>query len=728
MGTNSLGFMHPQYYDAIADIGTSWERPHPGPFYWNGLEPSQGSRNWTASDTYVQNAQTFGQNLQATVWPYAEWDQSGTHSPAASSIIFADELGLYRHAPVNTTAYAEFLTALVERYDGDGVDDMAGLTQPVKYWEISNEPAVGSDILFFDGTAQEYFDLLKLSYETIKAADPDAIVVPAGLAGPQAEVQAFWSDVFALGGGQYMDVITFHSIGGPYDLHWADMNTFLTAQGVGDKPRWITEIELSSPGLGQASIVDADWGKWIVKTHVNALANGAERLLYVGLDAAPGEAGKNLLDLSNADRANMPAFADVPRNPAYNAYKAMAGKIDDFTAVTATASTEASGSVKFTTSGGDVYALWGSGTAIPAEISGTITVTDLTNTATVIDAATLTLTDSPVFVQIGEQGTDSDSGSGSDSGGGSSGLVTVADASVTEGDSLARSVTLTVTLASAQASDTAVTYQTADGTAAAGSDYTAAAGTMTIAAGETSGTLTLSVLGDIAVEANETFTVAFTDAGGVQTVKATVTIAENDGFIWSASDYLAANPDLITAGITTETALDHYVTFGYSESRLLSFDGSAYLVANPDLGAAGLAANDALTHYKTFGANENRILSAEAYLNANPDLLALNFTDAQAGEHYVAFGKNEGRVTGFDSAGYLMLNTDLASLGIADLVSHWQSFGQAEGRRIFDPGAYIAANKDVATAGVDVYYHYVASGQGEGRSLTPSSLAVEGLG
>lgn len=37
-------------------------------------------------------------------------------------------------------AYTAWVTAAVERYDGDGVDDMPGLLAPIRHWEVDNEP------------------------------------------------------------------------------------------------------------------------------------------------------------------------------------------------------------------------------------------------------------------------------------------------------------------------------------------------------------------------------------------------------------------------------------------------------------------------------------------------------------------------------------------------------------------------------------------------------------
>ena len=57
-------------------------------------------------------------------------------------------------------------------------------------------------------------------------------------------------------------------------------------------------------------------------------------------------------------------------------------------------------------------------------------------------------------------------------------------------------------------------YATANGTAIAGSDYTAVSGSLTFAPGETTKTVTVAVLGDTVAEADETFVVNLSGAGG----------------------------------------------------------------------------------------------------------------------------------------------------------------------------------------------------------------------
>ena len=78
-----------------------------------------------------------------------------------------------------------------------------------------------------------------------------------------------------------------------------------------------------------------------------------------------------------------------------------------------------------------------------------------------------------------------------------------------------------------------VDYATSDGTALAGSDYTASSGTLTFAAGQLSRTIPINVTNDTLYEgANETFNITLSNPGGgavlTSFTSATVTISDND--------------------------------------------------------------------------------------------------------------------------------------------------------------------------------------------------------
>ncbi len=101
--------------------------------------------------------------------------------------------------------------------------------------------------------------------------------------------------------------------------------------------------------------------------------------------------------------------------------------------------------------------------------------------------------------------------------------ITVADASVTEGNSGTTTLSVAVTLSAASTSTVTVDYATADGTATAGSDYTAANGTLRFRPGETRETISIGVIGDTIIEADETFAVTLSDPVNARIGRATAT-------------------------------------------------------------------------------------------------------------------------------------------------------------------------------------------------------------
>ncbi|WP_295006694.1 Calx-beta domain-containing protein, partial [uncultured Dechloromonas sp.] len=89
-------------------------------------------------------------------------------------------------------------------------------------------------------------------------------------------------------------------------------------------------------------------------------------------------------------------------------------------------------------------------------------------------------------------------------------------------------VTYTVTLSNPSASSVSVSYSTANGTALAGSDYTANSGILTFAPGETTKTITVAVTNDTVFEGNETYVVNLTSPSNatIATGSVSTTIAD----------------------------------------------------------------------------------------------------------------------------------------------------------------------------------------------------------
>jgi hypothetical protein len=90
--------------------------------------------------------------------------------------------------------------------------------------------------------------------------------------------------------------------------------------------------------------------------------------------------------------------------------------------------------------------------------------------------------------------------------------IRIGDVSKSEGASGTTAFVFTVTLSNTSCQTVTMNYATADGTATAGSDYTAASGTLTFGPGELSKMITVLVKGDRLKEANESFYLNLTGA------------------------------------------------------------------------------------------------------------------------------------------------------------------------------------------------------------------------
>ncbi|MGD9719884.1 MAG: beta strand repeat-containing protein [Pirellulales bacterium] len=155
--------------------------------------------------------------------------------------------------------------------------------------------------------------------------------------------------------------------------------------------------------------------------------------------------------------------------------------------------------------------------------------------------------------------------------------VSVSDAIVAEGNTGTTAVVFTVTLSSASGKEVTVAYATSDGSAAAGSDYTATSGTVTFAPGATSMLLTVLANGDTVAEDDETFTLTLSTPANATLNDATGTgTLDNDDEV------------LIAVGNATATEVDTGATSNLVFTVTLSHTSDETVTVKYDL-VAGTA-------------------------------------------------------------------------------------------------------------------------------------------
>ncbi len=265
-----------------------WVRPHPGPFVWNMIEKEKGKFTWEEADKYVIYAQEHNQTILATIWPHANWEQKSCKRKKARSP-FGKHFTKYLSKPCSMDDYKNFLLQLVDRYDGDGSNDMPGLTKPIKYWDIMNEPEFK---MFFKGSEEDFVEIFNFSSKVIKEKQPDAVIVMAGAAGMFPENKKFWKS--ALPKIQdHFDIANIHHITPPdgkcdKDMWVGDFAKLLESLSI-EKPIWVTEAM-----VGKCKVLPI---------YINAFANGAELIIDVGVNA-PG------MKMSKKKRAKLNQFIE----------------------------------------------------------------------------------------------------------------------------------------------------------------------------------------------------------------------------------------------------------------------------------------------------------------------------------------------------------------------------------------------------------------------------------
>ncbi|NQW51616.1 MAG: cellulase family glycosylhydrolase [Rhodospirillales bacterium] len=171
--------------------------------------------------------------------------------------------------------------------------------------------------------------------------------------------------------------------------------------------------------------------------------------------------------------------------------------------------------------------------------------------------------------------------------------ISVADATVTEGNNGTSNLAFIVTLTTAASGPVTVAYATGDGTAKAGRDYVAKTGTLTFAAGETSKVVHVQVTGDTAIETDETMRLylssptgaTISDAGAVGTVVNDDTVALPSLSINDAStaEGSAAAPGYTTFTVSLSSAATGPVTVQFDTANGTALAGSDYVARSGTL-------------------------------------------------------------------------------------------------------------------------------------------------
>jgi len=184
-------------------------------FLWGGVEPNPGEWHFESLDRTLDEAEKNGVAVFPVLLYSAPW--------AKPAVDHLDE-------------WCNYVKTTVTRYKNR-----------VRTWEIWNEENL-EGFWTRKPSGEEYTKLLKASYETIKAVDPDFTVIFGGLAGVPLD---YIEEAFKAGAGNYFDVMNIH----PYRVGFfstaagdqllediAAVRNLMEKYHCSDKPVWITEM------------------------------------------------------------------------------------------------------------------------------------------------------------------------------------------------------------------------------------------------------------------------------------------------------------------------------------------------------------------------------------------------------------------------------------------------------------------------------------------------------
>jgi hypothetical protein len=216
-------------------------------FPWRDLNPYPGLYAWEASDYMVRMARTYGLELVIRL-----------DMPPAWAVV-REANGL----PFDLVAYADFVSAVAARYRGHVLGYIIW-NEPnlAAEWSRSRQEGAERGILSEEWVADpaDYVGLLGVAFDRIRAADPQALVVAAGLA-PTNEIspralddRPFLRGMYAAGANDCFDVLGIHDYGyglSPEDERGAhgglnlarilDLHEIMQKHDAA-KPVWITEL------------------------------------------------------------------------------------------------------------------------------------------------------------------------------------------------------------------------------------------------------------------------------------------------------------------------------------------------------------------------------------------------------------------------------------------------------------------------------------------------------
>ncbi len=265
--------------DLVNEMGFAWVKQK---FPWREIEGiEKGQYDWYRPDRIVEEAEAHDLNLMVRLDRQPFWSEP------------EENLWHENQAPGDLQDFADYCWAVADRYQGR-----------IAAYQVWNEPNLSREWGDLPPDPAHYTELLKVCYTAIKDADPQAIVVSAGLAptGTTSEQAMpdtdFLQEMYDAGAAGYFDVLGVNAPGykAPPELppeeaerpeygggrwfafrHVEDIREIMVANGDGKKQVAILEmgwtLDQVNPDYAWFAVDEDTQADYLVRAYTYAFEN-----------------------------------------------------------------------------------------------------------------------------------------------------------------------------------------------------------------------------------------------------------------------------------------------------------------------------------------------------------------------------------------------------------------------------------------------------------------------